>query len=98
MLIRIVEMYFREDAVHQFMEVFNESCMHIRSFPGCMNLELLQDLDDSTHIFTYSFWENEEALLAYRNSELFLSTWSKTKILFDKKPNAWSLNRTVQLG
>jgi quinol monooxygenase YgiN len=98
MLIRIVEMHFREDAVNQFMEVFNESCMHIRSFPGCMNLELLKDLNDSAHIFTYSFWENEEALSAYRNSELFIKTWSKTKILFDKKPNAWSLNRAAQLG
>ena len=98
MLIRIVEMHFREDAVNQFIEVFNESCMHIRSFPGCMNLELLQDLDDSSHIFTYSYWKNEESLLAYRNSELFITTWSKTKILFDKKPNAWSLNRAAQLG
>jgi quinol monooxygenase YgiN len=98
MLIRIVEMHFREDAVNQFIEVFNDSSMHIRAFPGCMNLELLQDLDDSAHIFTYSFWENEEALSAYRNSSLFLSTWNKTKILFDKKPNAWSLNRSIHLG
>ena len=97
MLIRIVEMHFRGEAVNQFIEVFNASSMHIRSFPGCMNLELLQDLNDSAHIFTYSFWENEEALLAYRNSDLFSSTWRKTKILFDKKPNAWSLNRKVQL-
>lgn len=98
MLIRIVEMHFREEAIIEFLNIFNDSSKYIRSFQGCLNLELLQDKDDSSHIFTYSFWENEEALLKYRNSDLFISTWRKTKILFDKKPNAWSLNRAAQLG
>ena len=40
--------------------------------------------------FTLSFWENEEALNAYRDSELFKTTWAKTKILFSDKPQAWT--------
>jgi heme-degrading monooxygenase HmoA len=35
-----------------------------------------------------SFWETEEALELYRSSELFRSTWAKTKLLFDEKPQA----------
>ena len=29
----------------------------------------------------------------YRNSELFKDVWSKTKILFNKKPEAWSTKK-----
>ena len=39
-----------------------------------------------------SFLENEEALNAYRHSELFRSTWAKTKVLFAEKPIAFSTN------
>jgi heme-degrading monooxygenase HmoA len=42
--------------------------------------------------FTFSIWENEEALENYRQSELFRSTWSKTKVLFSDKPNAWTVD------
>lgn len=97
MLIRIVEMHFREDAINEFLDIFNNSSNHIRGFQGCLNLELLQDKHDHAHIFTYSFWENELALNTYRNSELFENTWSKTKILFDKQPLAYSLNRLIQI-
>jgi quinol monooxygenase YgiN len=51
---------------------------------------LLQDENDKNIFFTYSIWENDEALQAYRNSELFETTWAKTKILFAGKPEAWS--------
>ena len=97
MLIRIVEMHFREDAITEFLDIFNASSKYIRGFQGCLNLELLQDEVDSSHIFTYSFWEDEQALNQYRNSELFKNTWSKTKILFDKQPRAWSLNRLSKI-
>jgi heme-degrading monooxygenase HmoA len=42
-------------------------------------------------MFTVSIWESEDDLNAYRNSELFENTWAKTKVLFNDKPEAWSL-------
>ena len=32
----------------------------------------------------------------YRNSELFKDVWSKTKILFNKKPEAWSTKKLMK--
>jgi quinol monooxygenase YgiN len=39
---------------------------------------------------TYSHWEDEGALNAYRSSELFSNLWAKIKPKFSKKPEAWS--------
>jgi len=35
-------------------------------------------------------WESEEALNAYRKSELFGSVWPKTKACFANPAEAWS--------
>ncbi len=43
--------------------------------------------------FTFSVWTSAEHLDAYRNSELFRTTWARTKALFAEKPQAWSLNQ-----
>lgn len=97
MLIRIVEMHFRLDARDEFLEVFHQSKEKIRAFDGCEHLELLNEPSDPGHFFTYSYWKDEASLERYRQSELFQITWSKTKILFDQKPRAWTLEQLVSL-
>jgi heme-degrading monooxygenase HmoA len=47
--------------------------------------------------FTYSYWETEQDLENYRNSELFDTVWSFTKKLFNDKPEAWSVDKLVSL-
>lgn len=90
MIHRIVTMTFREDEIDSFLEVFDASKNHIRNFPGCLGLTLLQTTNKPFQMSTFSIWENEEALDAYRHSELFKGTWAKTKILFAEKPVAFS--------
>lgn len=97
MFIRIVKMEFRPDAVPEFMKVFEASSPQIRAFPGCMRLELLQDRLHPNILFTYSYWTSDEALNVYRHSALFESTWAQTKVLFNAKPEAWSVNRITEL-
>jgi heme-degrading monooxygenase HmoA len=46
-------------------------------------------------LFTYSLWESEADLNAYRHSELFEDTWKHTKALFADKPAAWSVDTVV---
>jgi heme-degrading monooxygenase HmoA len=87
-------MFFREEDFPVFLEIFQASKEKIGSFPGCRHLELLKDTTDPGHLVTYSQWDNEEALENYRKSKLFESTWAKTKILFEKKPYAFSLIKT----
>lgn len=91
MIKRIVKLTFRAEEVDNFKSIFEATNESIRTFPGCQHLELLQCTNPENIFFTYSFWENENALEQYRQSELFKTTWSKTKVLFADKPEAWSL-------
>jgi len=97
MLLRIVKMHFRTDYRDAFLQVFEQSCAQIRAFPGCHHVELLNSQDDPNLFFTYSHWESEQALEAYRNSPLFQATWAQTKIGFDARPEAWTLSRLHEL-
>ncbi|MGI9159467.1 MAG: putative quinol monooxygenase [Saprospiraceae bacterium] len=91
MIKRIVKMTFREEGVDTFLnEVFESSKSAIRAFPGCRHMELLRFTDDPRVLFTFSIWDDPEALEAYRRSELFQNTWAKTKALFAEKAEAWS--------
>lgn len=86
-------MNFKESDIELFLENFNENKEKIRNFKGCQLLELYRDKHDSTTFFTYSYWETEADLEAYRNSELFKVVWAKAKALFNNKPQAWSVDK-----
>ncbi len=88
---RIVRLSFIPEKVGDFIAIFDTSKSLIRNFKGCKYLALKQDLHHSNVYYTFSIWENHEALEHYRQSELFNNTWAKTKILFDAKPSSFSL-------
>lgn len=90
MIKRIVKMSFRTEELDNFKEIFNRSKDKIRAFKGNSKVELLQDVNNPEIMFTFSLWESEEALEAYRHSDLFKETWAATKVLFNAKPEAWS--------
>ena len=93
MFIRIVKMKFKEANCAAFEANFDKNKDKIRAFPGCKRLELLHDRNDPTIYFTYSYWNEDEDLENYRNSDLFKSVWAYTKTLFDAKPEAWSVDQ-----
>ncbi len=93
MIIRIVQMTFREEAIPAFEGLFAERKGRIRSFEGCLHLELWQDANNPATFFTYSHWESEAYLNQYRFSEFFKETWGLTKALFADGPKAWSVVR-----
>lgn len=93
MLIRIVKMTFEPNKVAKFLTVFEESKLKIRNMNGCTHLELMQDYNLPNSFSTYSYWRNEEDLNNYRNSEVFKDVWARTKVLFSKKPIAFSLKQ-----
>jgi quinol monooxygenase YgiN len=97
MLIRIVRMTFQPEKLDEFRAIFEESKEKIRARPGCLHLELWQDLHQPQVLVTHSHWESEEALNSYRDSELFRSTWSRTKVLFAAPPLAFSVQSVEQL-
>ncbi|MEO2061070.1 MAG: antibiotic biosynthesis monooxygenase family protein [Mesonia sp.] len=97
MLVRIVKMTFKEEEIENFKHLFDEKKSLIRGVAGCQFLELYQDQQNKSIFFTYSYWENDEALQNYRHSELFKEVWANTKVKFDAKPEAWSVNKLVSL-
>ena len=97
MFIRIVKMSFEKNKIDVFLENFNSNKEKIRNFEGCNSLKLLRDKNNTNTFFTYSYWQSEKHLEAYRNSELFKSVWGKTKILFNNKPEAWSVDTVERL-
>ena len=97
MLVRVVKMTFRAEAVEAFKTFFDETKDEIRGFEGCTHLELWQDTINTNIFFTYSHWHNENALAHYRSSTFFKNTWSKTRQLFAEKAEAWSVNQIIML-
>lgn len=91
MIVRIVQMSFRPDVVDTFVSLFEERKEKIRHFDGCRHLELWQDAHIPNVFFTYSMWESETHLDHYRFSDFFKDTWSRTRALFESKPQAWSV-------
>jgi quinol monooxygenase YgiN len=97
MLIRIVRMHFTEAGVEEFLQIFNAHKQQIRHFPGCTRLELLKDADNPAVYTTLSHWGESKDLENYRKSELFGIVWARVKPLFSNRPQAFSLEKFIEL-
>jgi quinol monooxygenase YgiN len=97
MFVRIVKMSFHTKHISEFLEMFEEKKQLIRNYDGCKLLELYEDKTNPEIFFTYSYWENEQDLENYRNSNLFKNIWAKTKTFFNAKPEAWSVDKKISL-
>lgn len=90
-------MKFREDRIEDFLRNFDSVKDRIRAFEGCKLLELYRDHDDPTRFFTYSYWDSEKELNAYRSSPMFEEVWKETKAMFAERARAWSVEKVVSL-
>ncbi|MEL0644902.1 antibiotic biosynthesis monooxygenase family protein [Olleya sp. Ti.3.14] len=97
MFVRIVKLSFAEENIATFLANFETVKFKIRNFKGNQLLELYQDKTNPNVFFTYSYWDNESDLENYRNSDLFKGVWTKTKPLFNAKPEAWSVDKLASL-
>ncbi len=91
MITRIVRMEFQPAHVDDFLAHFNTIKNLIRNFPGVQQLELHRDANQSNVFYTYSKWNGESDLEAYRNSDLFKDTWAQVQLWFSEKAQAFSL-------
>ena len=98
MLVRIVKMSFEPTNIGVFLQSFEENKDRIRAYKGCEFLELYRDTHNTNVFFTYSYWQTEADLNHYRHSDLFKAIWSKTKPLFNAKPEAWSVDKIITLN
>jgi quinol monooxygenase YgiN len=84
-------MEFEKTKVDDFLELFGSNRSRIAAYEGCLGLELHSSVDNPTTFYTYSTWRSEQDLENYRTSKFFKEIWGGTKVLFSKKPEAWSL-------
>ncbi len=92
MIKRIVRLTFDPDKTDEFLGVFEEMKTQIRGFDGCRHLELWRSRSEPNVFFTFSIWDTEAHLEAYRHSALFQATWQRTKALFTARAQAWSVD------
>lgn len=92
MIVRVVKMTFRPGTEPEFQAIVQASAPTIRAFEGCIEMYPYKDVSQDNVYFTISKWTSEEALNNYRNSDFFKETWAKTKVLFENKAEAYSLN------
>ncbi len=97
MFVRIVKMSFEPSKVDDFLTFFDSKKDLIRNFDGCQFLELYRDKQHTNIFFTYSYWREEADLENYRNSDLFKTVWAITKLSFNGKPEAWSVDKLITL-
>lgn len=93
MIQRIVKLTFKTENADEFANFFTEVKEKIEAQQGCHEVRLLRDLNQRNIFFTYSFWDNQEDLNAYRNSALFGTVWPTVKQWFSDKPEAWSVEK-----
>ncbi len=91
MIARQVKLTFQSERVPEFLELFGSVENNIKKIPGCLKLDLYQDINNHHIFFTFSIWNSEADLELYRNSPLFQSIWNKTKVFFSAKAEAISL-------
>lgn len=90
MIVRIVKLNFKQAFLPQAQEILEVHGPKVRAREGCTHLQILQDKHDPRTYFTISHWTSEEALNAYRNSEVFREFWPSIKVGFETPAQAWS--------
>jgi quinol monooxygenase YgiN len=65
-VIAILELQLKADALDRANDVMRETLTATRAFPGCLDVTVLVDQADPTHVAVYEQWESPEADAAYR--------------------------------
>jgi heme-degrading monooxygenase HmoA len=86
-------MHFQPERCGEFETLFKQRQAAIQSFEGCRQVVLWNDIHQPEVYYTYSQWESEEHLNAYRFSPFFKETWELTRAMFSQKAEARSMRQ-----
>ena len=89
MITRIVKLPIHPQSKegNAFVELFEKYKSQIAGAEGCEGVKMLRG---EKYFFTYSRWESEVHLNAYRYGKVFEEVWPQTKALFSGQPEAWT--------
>lgn len=67
--VRLIHVNVPQDQMAKAEKIWREDCGPLmKQAPGCLSEELLKCLDEPGEYISYSEWESEEAIEAYRKS------------------------------
>lgn len=89
---RIVKLVFDDKSLSSALELIACASSVVRDTKGCVYMQAHRVNNDPYTVFTYSLWEADEYLEAYRNTDYFKAFWKKLKPLFAERAEAWSLD------
>lgn len=92
---RIVKLSFQPEKCADFEAKFHEIKEMIRQQEGCREVQMFRSKKEGNIYFTWSLWESENALNAYRDSPFFDGVWQEVKQWFSDRPEAWSTEEIV---
>ena len=70
MIAVIFEVVPEEGRMHEYLEIAAELRPHLDAVEGFISIERFESLSNPGKILSLSFWENEEAVVAWRNLEI----------------------------
>lgn len=62
----ILDLQLKADSLETANKVLHATLTATRAFPGCLNVTVLVDSDDPSHVVLYETWESIEHDRAYR--------------------------------
>lgn len=87
MITRLVETGIRPEMVDAFIDLYMHARPTILAQPGCPRVELVPAIDQPTLFATWSVWDHESALDAYRTGAFFRDFWPGVRVLFRNPPH-----------
>ena len=65
-IVAILDLQLKAESLDAAPGIIHTTLTATRAFPGCLDVTVLNDSDDPTHVVLYEAWESIEADQAYR--------------------------------
>lgn len=84
MNVTLVEINIKPERVDEFMEVFRANHEGSIKEPGNLRFDVLQDPDVATRFYIYEAYQNDEAVLAHKQTAHYLACVEKLEAMMSQ--------------
>ncbi len=65
--VSILDFHFKPEKLDEALAVYQRILKDTRALEGCQSVDVVQDIDDATHVQFVEYWDSLEHLGAYRD-------------------------------
>lgn len=84
MNVTLVEINIKPECVDEFMDVFRANHEGSINEPGNLRFDVLQDPDVATRFYIYEAYQNDEAVLAHKQTPHYLACVDKLEAIMSE--------------